>query len=189
MPRCLACGLRIPIAPQVRAINRNLIRRFPHCTAAKNGSARTSAIARLFGFGLRAEHLAGPHCCCLRLSGRVASRNAMTLVNVASRGPRKTCSGDTRQLAYLSVYLPPVQRVSCSAHGAAGSALRQRCSPGGRSGQARAQALGPWRTRRRYERLLVQPFPGRRGRRAALPLIRARGCCRPSCPISPAGDR
>jgi hypothetical protein len=57
----------------------------------------------------------------------VASRNALSLLNVALRGPRNDCYGDTRQLAYLSVYLPPVQQVSRSAHGAAAArAPRQR---------------------------------------------------------------
>jgi hypothetical protein len=115
--------VRIPIAPQVRAINRNLSRRFSALYSSKYSSARTSAAARLFGFGLRTEYLAGPHYCCTRLSSRVASRNAMTLLTVASRGPRNGCYGDTRQLADLSVYMPPVQQVSRPAHGAAGSGL------------------------------------------------------------------
>jgi hypothetical protein len=46
----------------------------------------------------------------------VGSRNAMTLLTAASRGPRNGCYGDTRQLADLSVYLPTVQQVSRSAH-------------------------------------------------------------------------
>jgi hypothetical protein len=33
----------------------------------------------------------------------------MTFLNVASRGPRNGCYGDTGQLADLSVYLLPVQ--------------------------------------------------------------------------------
>jgi hypothetical protein len=43
----------------------------------------------------------------------------MTLLNVAPRGPRNGCYGGPRQLADVSVYLPPVQQVSRSAHGAA----------------------------------------------------------------------
>jgi hypothetical protein len=134
---CKRSGVRIPIAPQVRTVNRNLGRRFLRCTAAKYRSARTSAVARLFGFGLRAEYLVGPHCCCMRLSSRVASRNAMTLLTVAPRGPRNGCYGEARQLADLSACLPPVQQASRSAHGAAGSGL-----PGSADTPGRAERPG-----------------------------------------------
>jgi hypothetical protein len=35
--------------------------------ARRFSSTGTSKAARLFGFGPRAEHLVGPHCCCMRL--------------------------------------------------------------------------------------------------------------------------
>jgi hypothetical protein len=73
----------------------------------------------------------------MRPGSRVASRNAMTLLNVASRGPRNGCCRGTRQLAYFSVYLPPVQQVSRSAHGAAGSGLPGSADTPGRAEPAR----------------------------------------------------
>jgi hypothetical protein len=60
-------------APQVRPVNRKLSHRFSVLYSTKYSSARTSAAARLFGSGLHAEYLAGPHCCWTRLSSRVAS--------------------------------------------------------------------------------------------------------------------
>jgi len=44
----------------------------------------------------------------------------MTLLNVASSGRDNGCSGDARQLAGLSVYLPPVQKVTPAARGLPG---------------------------------------------------------------------
>jgi hypothetical protein len=83
----------------------------------------------------------------------VASPNAMTLLTAASRGPRNGRYGRSGQLAGLRLSLPPVQQVSRSAYAAAGSGSPAALTLlAGRSGQARAQALGPWRTRPRYER-------------------------------------
>jgi len=129
---CKRSGVRIPIDPQVRAINRNLSRRLSALYSSKvqqrpHISDRTP---------VRIRSPCGvsrwPALRCMRLSSRVASRNAMALLNVASRGPRNGCYGGTRQLAELNVYLPPVQQVSRSAHGAAGSELRGSAgTPGG----------------------------------------------------------
>jgi hypothetical protein len=111
-------------------------------TAAKYSSKvqqrRTSAAAHLFGFGLCAEYPVGPRCCYMRLGSRVGSRNAMIFLNAASRGPYNGWYGEARRLADLSVYLPLLQQVSCSADGAANGSLLRSAGTTGRN-QARAQ--------------------------------------------------
>jgi hypothetical protein len=71
----------------------------------------------------------------------------MTLLSVASRGPRNGCYGDTRQLADLSACLPPVQQVSRFADGLAGSGL-----PGSADRPDVPERPGSWRTRLRHGR-------------------------------------
>jgi hypothetical protein len=75
----------------------------------------------------------------------VASRNAMTLLKVASSGPRNGCYGEARQLADLRVYLPPVQQVSppLTAWPAAGSAVALTLL----AGQSRPMSAAPDRAR------------------------------------------